>query len=67
MLYDSIVDIFGKYSPIEVTSGSAISGSGSIAYVDFTYIFMIIVFSIAFLSLFRIIGGVFHNGKSHRI
>ena len=58
MLYDSIVDIIGKYEPI-VVSGSAVDGSGgSIAYVDFTYVFAGTLFCIVVMSLFKILGGV---------
>lgn len=73
MLYDSIVDIFGRYSPIDsvpvsesaIVSGSAISFSSGIAYVDYTYIFMIVLVSICFFSLFKIIGGVIHARHAH--
>lgn len=66
MLYDSVIDIFGKYAPIEVASGSAVSGFGSIAYVDYSYIFMMVFVAICFVGLFKILGGVLY-GRSHRI
>lgn len=66
MLYDSVIDIFGKYAPIDVVSGSAVSGVGSIAFVDYSYIFMMVFVAICLVGLFKILGGVLY-GRSHRI
>lgn len=51
--------IFGKYEPIITTIDLADGGQKIIQSVDIGYISGVVVFCIAFYSLFRIIGSIF--------
>lgn len=59
MIKDLVVDIFGTYTPTTYVNSDNLSvpidGIGSL---DFAYIGGVILFIIAFYSVFRIIGGL---------